>query len=276
MKPLSCTQIAGLVLILTAGTGGLPAAQPAALVRIVSLEPTVLFPKKEPLAQIARLTVDNRSSAAVSGEVVVTVGGGVPGAGQPVKLGPNQSTYDVLIPDVATPTEVRIEVRAAGAVLATHTEKWQPQRKWRIFIVKSSHEDIGYENFIFKKQHDIANFVDLGRELSSPKSVAGNIEAAVQKRLAFHYTMETILFQRNYLEERGERAWREVIEHDRNGRLVNFFDIPGLVNEISALLEQPDERQRLGANARAFARENYDLKRVCLPRQIAWLEGLVS
>jgi glycosyltransferase involved in cell wall biosynthesis len=69
---------------------------------------------------------------------------------------------------------------------------------------------------------------------------------------------------------------REVIEHDRNGRLVNFFDIPGLVNEISALLAQPDERQRLGANARAFARENYDLKRVCLPRQIAWLEGLVS
>ena len=69
---------------------------------------------------------------------------------------------------------------------------------------------------------------------------------------------------------------REVIEHDRNGRLVNFFDIPGLVNEISALLEQPDERQRLGANARAFARENYDLKRVCLPKQIAWLEGLVS
>ena len=69
---------------------------------------------------------------------------------------------------------------------------------------------------------------------------------------------------------------REVIEHDHNGRLVNFFDIPGLVNEISALLEQPGERQRLGANARAFARENYDLKRVCLPRQIAWLEGLVS
>lgn len=261
MKPLSCTQIAGLVLILTAGTGGLPAAQPAALVRIVSLEPTVLFPKKEPLAQIARLTVDNRSSAAVSGEVVVTVGGGVPGAGQPVKLGPNQSTYDVLIPDVATPTEVRIEVRAAGAVLATHTEKWQPQRKWRIFIVKSSHEDIGYENFIFKKQHDIANFVDLGRELSSPKSVAGNIEAAVQKRLAFHYTMETILFQRNYLEERGERAWREVIEHDVKPGHISLMGAPSGVHshwmdyEELARMAYPARREtkdRFGLDLKTF------------------------
>lgn len=69
---------------------------------------------------------------------------------------------------------------------------------------------------------------------------------------------------------------REVIEHGSNGRLVNFFDGAALVKEVSDLLDQPEERQRLGANARAFACENYDLTRVCLPRQIVWLEGLVS
>jgi hypothetical protein len=30
----------------------------------------------------------------------------------------------------------------------------------------------------------------------------------------------------------------------------------------------------LGANARAFAQDNYDLKTVCLPKQLQWVEGL--
>ena len=69
---------------------------------------------------------------------------------------------------------------------------------------------------------------------------------------------------------------REVIEHGRTGRLVDFFDQAGLVTEICDLLDRPDERQRLGANARAFAREHFDLMSVCLPKQIAWVEALGS
>ena len=69
---------------------------------------------------------------------------------------------------------------------------------------------------------------------------------------------------------------REVIEHGRTGRLVNFFDQAGLVSEIADLLDHPAERERLGANARALAKERFDLTRVCLPKQIAWVEGLAS
>lgn len=69
---------------------------------------------------------------------------------------------------------------------------------------------------------------------------------------------------------------REVIEDEHTGRLVNFFDVAKLANEISDLLARPEERQRLGMNARAFVREHYDLTRVCLPKQIDWVEGLVA
>ncbi len=69
---------------------------------------------------------------------------------------------------------------------------------------------------------------------------------------------------------------REAIEHDETGRLVDFFDAPGLVNEVCALLDDPAARQRLGQNARAFAQTNYDLSTICLPRQLAWVEGLLS
>lgn len=66
----------------------------------------------------------------------------------------------------------------------------------------------------------------------------------------------------------------EAIKHDNTGRLVDFFDVDGLVREITGLLDDAQMRRRLGENARKFAVENYDLRRVCLPRQIEWVESL--
>ncbi|WP_416274646.1 glycosyltransferase [Lamprobacter sp.] len=66
----------------------------------------------------------------------------------------------------------------------------------------------------------------------------------------------------------------EAIQHDETGRLVDFFDTAGLANAISELLDDPATRQRLDRNARAFAQATYDLKRVCLPQQLAWVETL--
>ena len=67
---------------------------------------------------------------------------------------------------------------------------------------------------------------------------------------------------------------QEAIKHDETGRLVDFFDVNALTNEVCALLEDPAARARLGANARAFAQDNYDLKTVCLPKQLQWVEEL--
>jgi len=68
----------------------------------------------------------------------------------------------------------------------------------------------------------------------------------------------------------------EAIKHDETGRLVNFFDVSKLASEVCALLDDPEERERLGANARTFAQANYDLQTVCLPRQLAWVQKLAS
>ena len=66
----------------------------------------------------------------------------------------------------------------------------------------------------------------------------------------------------------------EAIQHDQTGRLVNFFDVSKLTNEVCALLDDPKSRARLGKNAREFAQANYDLKTVCLPRQLQWVQDL--
>ncbi len=68
---------------------------------------------------------------------------------------------------------------------------------------------------------------------------------------------------------------REVITGGENGVLVDFFSSQQLAQEVCRLLQEPKERERMGANARAFARQAFDLKTVCLPKQLAWVQGLV-
>jgi glycosyltransferase involved in cell wall biosynthesis len=68
----------------------------------------------------------------------------------------------------------------------------------------------------------------------------------------------------------------EAVRHDDTGRLVDFFDVSCLSSEVCALLDDPAARVRLGVNARAFARARYDLKTVCLPRQLDWVASLAE
>lgn len=69
---------------------------------------------------------------------------------------------------------------------------------------------------------------------------------------------------------------REVIRHGENGLLVEFFAVDDLVQAVCRLLDDPAERQRLGAAARSTAIAGYDLNSVCLPKQLAWIEGFTN
>jgi glycosyltransferase involved in cell wall biosynthesis len=69
---------------------------------------------------------------------------------------------------------------------------------------------------------------------------------------------------------------QEAIKHNDTGRLVGFFNPSELAGEVIDLLNQPEERKRLGANARAFAKQHYDLQTICLPQQLAWVNHLIN
>lgn len=69
---------------------------------------------------------------------------------------------------------------------------------------------------------------------------------------------------------------REVIQHGETGLLVDFFSVEGLVDHVCTLLDDPDQRARLGTAARAAAVAGYDLTTKCLPKQLAWVEALAT
>lgn len=69
---------------------------------------------------------------------------------------------------------------------------------------------------------------------------------------------------------------REVIKDGVCGRLVDFFEHDSLAEEVCRLLGNAEERNYLGTNARAFIQKHYDLRSVCLPRQLHWIRDLAG
>ncbi|KGJ01715.1 glycosyltransferase [Paracoccus sphaerophysae] len=66
---------------------------------------------------------------------------------------------------------------------------------------------------------------------------------------------------------------RELIRDGENGRLVGFFDREALEAALIRGLAGDPDAARLGEAARRTIVEGYDLKRVCLPRLVAWVEN---
>lgn len=67
---------------------------------------------------------------------------------------------------------------------------------------------------------------------------------------------------------------KEMLHPNETGILVNFFDADDISNKVIELLQNKQERERLGNNARAFIMNNYDLQKICLPKQITWINSI--
>ena len=64
----------------------------------------------------------------------------------------------------------------------------------------------------------------------------------------------------------------EVITDGENGHLVDFFDHDALADKLSAVLADPDAQESIRANARQHIIDTYDLKTVCLPQLLNFVE----
>ncbi len=66
----------------------------------------------------------------------------------------------------------------------------------------------------------------------------------------------------------------EVITDGVNGKLVDFFDVPAWSAALTDALARPKSYDRMREAAQRMVREKYDLRSVCLPKQIALLTRL--
>lgn len=65
---------------------------------------------------------------------------------------------------------------------------------------------------------------------------------------------------------------REVIEHQRNGLLTDFFDVQALAQTVADALARREELAALRSAARQTVVQRFDLFAHCLPAQLALME----
>lgn len=187
-------------------------------ISIVEVEPTVLFSAGEPLRQLAYLKLRNYGDGDIEILIRVNVEGidRSPVSEATVKAGDN--SIDIWIPDMKTPKEVTIQVtdKNSSFPAACWQGVWQPQRKWKIYLIKASHYDLGYDGRVDHMQAQAADYLDLAKRLCADKAQAHE----------WHYHLEHMGFIRSYERERKESEYRELIEKYLKTGLMTLLGNP--------------------------------------------------
>ena len=68
----------------------------------------------------------------------------------------------------------------------------------------------------------------------------------------------------------------EVVRDSENGLLVDFFSPDDIAGTVTRILGDPALRRQLGEAARATILDRYDLKRICLPAQMALVDRVLA
>lgn len=145
-RPLSIVALLAIVSL-----GAAEAGFAAEALRILSLDPTPLFPKTapdKPARQLARLKLQN-DGAAVQARMTITVAGQPPYVEELGQVEPKETLKVVPLPDVAQPTEISVALHVQGREqpVETRTLTWQPQKKWKLYCVAYSHHDLGFGDY---------------------------------------------------------------------------------------------------------------------------------
>lgn len=69
---------------------------------------------------------------------------------------------------------------------------------------------------------------------------------------------------------------KEFIKHNKNGLLVDFFNYHEIANTVIDCLAHPEKYDKIRKAARESVVKNYDLKNICLPRQIKVLSQIAK
>ncbi len=173
---------------------------------ILKVEPTVLFPRSEPLMQIARVTVVNRATEPMTATAQITLGDLDTRREPPVTIQPGESTFEIQVPDTAAPARLRVVLGdAAGEQLADWESRWQPQRHWVVYITKSAHTDLGYEDYEHVKRRALTQYVDDARKITDATWQQPDVNR-------YRWTIEHLHWLRGCLSHRSWPWFRELID----------------------------------------------------------------
>jgi glycosyltransferase involved in cell wall biosynthesis len=133
--------------------------------------------------------------------------------------------------------------------------------------------------------NEVAGRIDPARLHFAGKLPYGRFVALMQVSRAHAYLTYPFVLSWSMLEAMSAGALvvgsatapvQEVLQDGVNGRLVEFFDLRGWADTLTDALARPEAHLTLRRAARQTIVERYDLRRICLPRQVAHVESFAA
>lgn len=198
--------ILGMILLLCSGMMGLGEERKSEVSQWEIL-PTPVVTREEPARQRAVWTVEtSREMKNVSLEVY---------AGETLlerqvlgdlKLGANSG--NVFLPVPTETVDSRWILKSTeGNVLAEKTFPWEKPRHWTLYVVSSTHTDIGLHNSQYIQRKMSSDYIDMAKKLVD--ETANWPDAS-----RYRYMMEGTWFWGNYEQDRSESAAWDVVRND--------------------------------------------------------------
>ena len=69
---------------------------------------------------------------------------------------------------------------------------------------------------------------------------------------------------------------KEVIVNNKNGLMVDFFDVKDVANKVNDVLSNPSKFNKIRKAARKTIVEGYDLETISLPLQLKLIEEVLN
>ncbi len=123
-----------------------------------------------------------------------------------------ETRVELLLMDIASPRALSVTCEATGQIVATWKGVWKPARKWKVYQVKSSHYDLGYDGRIDAMQRDAANYLEQAERLCTDKD----------QHHSWHYHIEHLRFLRAYGREKGELALKGFVQRNILGESMTL------------------------------------------------------
>jgi alpha-mannosidase len=171
----------------------------------VTLEPTIYYVRKAGnLEEVVRVTA-NLDRKIRRGTVRLTVSGRHDEASLSPAPDFGEQQFEFLVPELSVPAPAEISLRADGKTVSKKLT-FQPERKWKLFVVPHAHLDVGYTDYR-SKVFEVHN---------------RNLDTLVQ-RLSDHpnmrWTLDGNLIVQHYLATRKPSAQQALLKLVRQNRI---------------------------------------------------------
>ena len=162
--------------------------------------------------------------------------------GVPVAFFAGQATATVMLPVQAESFSARWVLTKEGAPVAEVQAQWERPRERTMYIMLSSHTDIGLHNSQYIQRHNSCRFLDMAKQLCDETEDRKEADR-------YRYTIEGTWFWNNYGMERGQEAAKKTVEnYIKAGKIGVCCGIAGNHTQVYGLEElcrSVYERKRL-------------------------------